>query len=310
MIITITLNPSLDLNIYVDKLRKNQNNRTNGMKYDIGGKATHVSLVLSALGVENIATGIMAGNNGQTLVNMMKNRNVECDYVFQDGDETRITYIVVQEEEEGTFMLTHTGFPISDETIENLFNKIKYLVRPKDYVVISGGIPAGIDVIKYGNLLKLIKDLGGILVVDTSKECLREAIKYNPFLLKPNELEIEELLGYKPADEKEYIKEIKKLNQNGIEIVALSLGEKGSIISTIDETIKIIPPNIIQVNDTGCGDVFLGGAIGMLYKQKSLIESFKYATAISASKATKMGTSEFCMDQTIKLLEEVKISVI
>lgn len=307
MIITITLNPSLDLNIYVDKLKKNQNNRTKSMKYDIGGKATHVSLVLSALGIENIATGIMGGNNGKRVVRMMEDREVHCDFVFQEGEETRVTYIVVQEEEEGTYMLTESGFSIKPATFEKLKQKIKEIVHEGDLVVISGGIPPGIDIGNYSDLLSLIEEIGGRLIIDTSGKCLAEAVKHKPYLIKPNEVELRELIGYRPIDAEECIEELKKLNAQGIEIVALSLGEKGSIISTKDKTLRVNPPDVVQVNDTGCGDVFLGGVVGMLYQEKDLDEVFRFATALSASKATKRGTSEFSLEEAKKFMEEVII---
>ncbi|GMG95334.1 1-phosphofructokinase family hexose kinase [Tepidimicrobium xylanilyticum] len=307
MIITVTLNPSLDLNVYVDKLKKNQNNRTKNMKYDIGGKATHVSLVLSALGIENIATGIMGGNNGKRLVKMMEDRGVDCDFVFQEGDETRVTYIIVQEEVEGTFMLTEPGFSIKTETFKKLKQKLREIVQKDDLIVISGGIPPGIDIGNYRCLLNLIEDVGGILVVDTSGECLLEAVKHKPYLIKPNEIELRELVGCELTDEKLYIKELKKLNNQGIEIVALSLGEKGSIISTKNKTLRIIPPNVVQVNDTGCGDIFLGGAVSMLYQGMNLVEAFRFATAIATSKVTKMGTSEFSLKETREYMKEVII---
>lgn len=307
MIATITLNPSLDLNIYVDKLEKNQNNRTKSMKYDIGGKATHVSLVLSALGIENIATGIMGGNNGKKVVNMMEERGVDCDFVFQEGDETRVTYIVVQEKEEATYMLTEPGFPIRPDTFEKLKQKIEKIVHKNDLVVISGGIPPGINIRNYSDLLNLIKEIGGRLIIDTSGECLIEAVKHKPYLIKPNEVELRELIGYSPVNEKECIEELKKLNDKGIEIVALSLGEKGSIVSTKDRTLRVIPPRILQINDTGCGDVFLGGAISMLYQAKNLEEVFRFATAIATSKATKKGTSDFSLEDAKKFMKEVII---
>ena len=307
LITTITLNPSLDLNIYVDKLRKNQNNRSKSMKYDIGGKATHVSLVLSTLDIENKATGIMGGNNGKTIIKMMENRNVNCDFVFQEGDETRITYIIVQQEEEGTFMLTEPGFRIESKTFEALKKKVKEIVRKDDFVVISGGIPPGIDIWNYGDLLNLIKEIGGRLIIDTSGECLKEAVKHKPYLLKPNEVELSQIIGYVPNSLEEYIKELKLLNKKGIEIVALSLGDKGSIISTIDKSFRIIPPKVVQINDTGCGDVFLGGAVAMLYENRALEDVFRFATAISASKATKPGTSEFSLEDAEKFRKETEI---
>lgn len=277
------------------------------MKYDIGGKATHVSLVLSALGIENIATGIIGGNNGEVLVQMMEDRGVKCDFVFQEESETRVSYIVVQREEEGTYMLTERGFIVSEETIEELKRKIKSIVNKDDMVVISGGVPDGVSMDIYSQILSLVEEIGAKLIIDASSEYLAEAIKHKPYLIKPNEVELKELLKFELVDEGEYIKELKKLNEQGIEIVALSLGDKGSIISTKESTLRIIPPNIVQVNDTGCGDVFLGGALSMLYKGCKLKEAFRFATAISTSKAGKSGTSEFSLEEAREFMKEVII---
>ena len=73
------------------------------------------------------------------------------------------------------------------------------------------------------------------------------------------------------------------------------------------DLLRIIPPDILQVNDTGCGDVFLGGAVSMLYKGCGLKETFRFATAISASKAGKNGTSEFSLEEAREFAKEVII---
>lgn len=309
MIFTVTLNGALDKIIFIEKLKKNHNNRSKDIMWDIGGKATHVSVVLSSMGIENIATGILAGRNGKRVQKLLENKDVKCDYVWQDGEETRETYVVVPEKEEGSYMITQRGFHISKDTYEKMKHKLSSLVREGDIVVFAGGPPQGIDTNLYIELLETVKRNKAKFVVDVSKEYLKEAIKVKPYLIKPNETEFRELIGKDINTEEEYIEEIRRLNNSGVEIVALSLGSKGSIISTKEKMLRIYPPEINEVNDTGCGDVFLGGAVAMISQGKSLEEIFNFATAISASKATKEGSSDFDLNQTKDFQKKVTIKL-
>jgi 1-phosphofructokinase family hexose kinase len=307
MIITVTLNPALDKIIFLAELIKNYNNRTKKLVYDIGGKATHVSVVLSSMGVENIATGILAGRNGKHVQKLLIDKNVTCDFVWQEGDETRESYIIVPENEEGSYMITQRGFAVTDETFEKLKNKLKKLVNEDDIVVFSGGPPPKITVEMYRQLLQIVKNKKAKLITDVSREYLLEAINEKPYLIKPNEIEFKEIVDKDINTEEEYVEEIKGLIDKGVEIVALSLGKKGSIIGTKNKIIRIYPPNVIEVNDTGCGDVFLGGAVAMISQNKELEDIFTFATAISSSKATKEGSSEFCLKETNELMKKVEI---
>lgn len=310
MIITVTLNPSLDKIIFVDKLNRNQNNRSKGMFYDIGGKATHVSVVLSSMSIDNIATGFLAGANGRHIQDLLEKKNVNCDFVWQDGFETRETYIVVPQSESGSYMITERGFTVSGESIEGLKKKLKTLIKKDDIVVFSGGAPNGIDSRIYGDIISVVNEYEGILILDSSGEFLVEGVKAKPYLIKPNELEFRDIIGYTPSNDDELIAEAKKLNGNGIEIIALSLGSRGSIVCTKNKAIRVLPPKVKEVNDTGCGDVFLGGAVAMISQGKDIEDIFRFATAISASKATMQGTSDFSLEQTKELMKGVIISAI
>jgi 1-phosphofructokinase family hexose kinase len=310
MIVTVTLNPALDKIIFLDKLIKKHNNRAKEIIYDIGGKATHVSVVLSSMEIENISTGILAGENGKRVQRLLEAKGVKCDYTWQKGDETRESYIVLPRDEEGSYMITQRGFAIKKDTFENFKKKLEGFINKDDIVVFSGGPPPQITVDMYRELLEIVKHKKGKLIVDVSREYLKEAIKIKPYLIKPNEMEFREIMDKDITSEQEYIEEIKKLNDYGVEIVALSLGKEGSIISTSNKKLRMYPPKIKEVNDTGCGDVFLGGAVAMIFQNKGLEETFRFATAISASKATKERSSDFSLNEARELLKEVRIELI
>ena len=93
-----------------------------------------------------------------------------------------------------------------------------------------------------------------------------------------------------------------------INIVVVSLGEEGSIVGIKNNGIyNFRPPKVNVVSETGCGDIFVGGVISQIYLNKDIIEVFKFATAISASKATHFLSSDFSLEQTEKLLDKVYV---
>lgn len=307
MIITVTLNSALDKIILVDKLVKNRNNRSTEIRYDIGGKATHVSVVLSSMGIENISTGFIAGENGKRVQKLLEDKNVRCDYVWQEGSETRVSNIIVPKDEEGSYMITEKGFGIVKKSLEKLKGKLKDIVKEDDIVVFAGGPPPKISIENYKELLQIVKDKKAKLVVDSNRVWLKEALKVQPYMIKPNEREFNEIMGTDISTVDDYVNEIKKLINSGVEIIALSLGKQGSIIGTMGKVFRVYPPEIVEVNDTGCGDVFLGGVVAMIAQGKNIEEVFKFATAISASKATKEGSSDFCLKQTIEFMDKVML---
>ena len=196
MIITVALNPGLDRIIVLDRLIKNQNNRSKSMYYDIGGKATHVSVVLSSMNISNIATGFLGGSTGRHVQDLLEKKNVKCDYVWQDGCETRTSYVVVPEAEEGSYMITERGFAITEVSVRRLMDKLRALIQKGDIVVFSGGMPNGIDSRTYGDMLSIVKEREGILMIDSSGEFLVEGVKAKPYLIKPNETEFRDIVGH------------------------------------------------------------------------------------------------------------------
>ena len=305
MIYTITLNVSLDKIVTLPHLKVNTDNSALDIFFDIGGKATHVSMVLSAVGVPNVATGFMAGYTGEMVNNMLKDAGVDCQYIWVDGKITRETTLIRIAGEEGSYMITERGFEVPREYLDKLFDKLNNELKEGDMVVISGGPPKGVEKPEYEELYSLIKSKGAKLIVDIGKGYLPYAVDAKPFLIKPNQKELEDYLGRQLNGEEEVIEEMLKLNDNGVEYVIVSLGSQGSLMSHNGEVFKAVPPKVFERNDTGCGDVFLGGVVSQIYLNKPVEEIFRFATGLGASKATKEGSSEFSLEEAAEYAKQV-----
>ncbi|MDN4593877.1 1-phosphofructokinase family hexose kinase [Polycladomyces subterraneus] len=308
MIYTVTLNTALDRILHIKgKIERKKNNRVCGIQYDIGGKGTHVSLVLSALKIPNIATGFVGKNKKDQFIQLLERKGVNCDFVVQNNATVRETLVLLDSTGEGSLMITEPGFQPTIESIQRLHQKLSQQVQPGDWVVFAGSPPEGFSPDDYRELLQCVKENGGRLVVDTSGPYLETAIQLRPYLIKPNEYEFQQMVGRTLSTVEEYTGEIEQLMAEGIKYVIVSLGERGSLVGHNGEVFQVIAPSIEARNDTGCGDVFVGGIVAMLSRKADLEEALCFATALSASKATHTSSSSFSLEQTRQLEKQVRI---
>jgi 1-phosphofructokinase len=308
VIYTVTLNTAIDRVIYIDGiLSRKKNNKVKRTFYDIGGKATHVSVVLSRLRIPNIATGFVGEKNKEKLMQLLEEKGVACDFIAQAGCPTRETLVILDDAGEGSFMITEKGFSVHGDTLEKLKRKLSEKVTEGDFAVFAGSLPPGLDGDQYRELLQAAAEKGGKLILDTTGAQLRSAIRLKPYAIKPNEDEFQELVGKRLNTPDEYASEIKKLLQAGIEYVIVTLGKKGSLVGHGDEVYRVLPPKVKEVNDTGCGDVFVGGFVAGLHQRFPLEKMIRFATALSASKAEQPESSAFSPERAEQLEGEVVI---
>ena len=312
MIYTFTLNTAVDRIIYFEEeLERKKNNKISRYLYDVGGKATHVPIILSQLGIDNIATGFIGTEKGELLTELLEKYNVKSEFIVQEG-KTRESFILVDNSGKGSFMITEKGFTVSEESYGKITAYMNEKLKKGDVAVFAGSPPPGIDVEKYRKLLKAANEMEAKLFIDCSGKFLKTAILENPFLIKPNKDEFEEFIAKTGiSDENEYIPYMEKLLDSGVKNVLLSLGKDGSMLAMENrEIFRIYPPKIKEVNDTGAGDSFVGGVVAGIAKGGDLLEAVKSATAISASKVASGMSSGFDNEEVKEFLKEIKIKKI
>lgn len=307
MIYTVTLNTAVDRIVQIHgRLTRKANNKTKSVKYDIGGKATHVSVVLSALNIPNIATGVIGGETGNQMVRLMELKGVNCKFLKQENCETRESIILVDESGEGSYMITQKGFPLSEDSIDRLKRFLVENVKKEDIVVFAGSPPHELNVEIYGTLLAIAKNQGAKLVVDAAGPYLKKALDYCPYLIKPNEFEYQEFINLKCETIEEYVDALKTHELN-TEVTIVSLGKRGALAKKGDEIVHVIPPTIHEVNETGAGDFFVGGLVAKIYENASVEDMLRMAAAIGASKAMQEESASFNLCDIEDLLAKCKI---
>ncbi len=304
MIYTITLNPSLDKIMYLKQLKQGSDNNAYKTVYDIGGKATHVSVILSKFKTYNVAMGFLGGRNGQMVEKMLNSSGVITDFIY-DNAQTRLSTLLRVDNEEGSYLITNKGDGVSRESINKLFDKIRANLSKGDYVVVSGAPPVHFTKEDLNEMFDIINEKEAVLFTDIAKGFMQTAIDAKPLLIKPNLKEFYEYWNVESLDKKDIYKKMLSLNDMGIRYTVLSLGKDGCLLGFKREIYKFNAIDILEKNDTGCGDCFLAGIVYGLYNGYSIFNSLKIATSIASSKANHEGCAEVDLNQVREFYKNV-----
>lgn len=305
MIKTVTLNPSLDYIVDVENFEASIINRSHGEKFLPGGKGINVSQVLSNLGMENMALGIVGGFTGEYLALLLKQKNIHEDLIFQEDALTRINVKVRSGSETA---INAQGPSICEETKNKLLNQIKNL-NDGDYLVLAGKIPPSMPSDFYLEIMKLVNSKDVEVVVDAEKEQLKKSLSYKPFLIKPNEEELGSVFNVKINSQADVIHYARELQKLGARNVLVSLGEKGAILVTEGNRVYCgNSPKGELVNSVGAGDSMVAGFLYGYIKKNSFEEALKYGLACGAASAfsEELATS----DDVLKLIKNITINAL
>ncbi len=289
MIYTVTFNPALDYVMKVDELRFDDINRTYDEELNYGGKGINVSAVLSRLGVENIALGFKAGFTGEKLEELLREDGIKAEFISLKNSMTRINVKIKSKTE---LDINACGPPISESELEKLFDRLKTL-SANDIIVLAGSVSSNLPADIYERILSVTSAAGVEAVVDTTGKLLLNVLKYHPFLIKPNHIELGDLFGIKTDTEEDIIKYAKLLQARGARNVLVSRGKKGALLITENgktHTIGIIPGK--PKNSVGCGDSMVAGFIAGYLEKHDFAYALKLGSACSNATAFSYGLAD------------------
>lgn len=305
MIYTVTLNPSIDYVIKVDKLTTGNINRVNEEHVYPGGKGINVTRILKSLDNDNIALGFVSGFTGDYIINSLQELNLKSDFIKVKEGFTRINVKVKSEEETE---INGQGPKISKEELNQFYKVIDKLVDG-DILILSGSIPSCLDERLYESIMKKVEDRDIKVIVDATKNLLLNVLKYKPFLIKPNNHELAEMFNVELNSTEDVVFYARKLKEMGAQNVLISMGKDGALLVT--ENDEVFASNVAKgevVNSVGAGDSMVAGFIAGYLKSNSYEEALRLGAASGGATAfsSDLATREF-ID---KLVDEIKIEKI
>lgn len=284
MIYTITMNPSLDYTVFIDRLNIGEINRSVYEEISFGGKGINVSAVLMELGIDTKVFGFIAGFIGNEIERFLNKAGINNDFIRLSEGNSRINVKIAGNEQETA--LNAKGPCITENDLNELYIKIDNL-HDNDILVLAGSLPKNLPSNIYERILDRIKDRKIKAVVDAEKEILLSTLKHKPFLIKPNHIELGDIFN-KQIDNvneiKHYAKELRKM---GARNVIVSRGSNGAVLVTEkDEIYETRVEKVDAVNTVGAGDSMIAGFLtGYLNKGDY---SFALALGTAAGTATAL----------------------
>jgi 6-phosphofructokinase 2 len=306
-ILTITLNPALDVLTSIDKVSDTHKMRCGAVIKHPGGGGVNVARVLHRLGANCVAAYLTGGVTGERHHKLMSAEKVRC-HVIPIAEETRESFSAHETSSGNDFRFVLPGPNISAAEYEALFHYVAQHM-PKKFLVISGGLAPGVPDNFYARLASLAKQHGVRVVLDTNGPALAETLKVGVYLFKPSLRELRDLTGQDLPDEKAQVAAAQQLIDSGqAEIVAVSLGADGAIVVSATEHWKARSIQVDVQTTIGAGDSFVGGMVWSLARGDSLLKAFQYAMASGAAALLAPGTSLCQVADIHRLMPQLTVS--
>lgn len=302
---TITLNPAYDLLGFCPKVELGDVNLVQTNALLAAGKGINVAKVLSDLGIKLTVGGFLGKENRDGFNLLFKSLNVEDKFQTVDG-RTRINVKLTEENSEVTD-LNFSGFTINDQDWQTFVSNSLEWLKEIDMVAISGSLPAGVSLEKFTEWMKKVKAICPKVVFDSSRDALVAGLKANPWLIKPNDKELEMWVGRKLSTLSEIKTAAMELIDGGVENVVISLGSKGALWVTKREAWLAKPPKCKVVSTVGAGDSMVGGLMYGLLNNKSIKDTLVFASSVAALSVEQAGVGVSDRQAVTNMSEKIEI---
>ena len=287
MIYTVTFNPAIDYVVRLDKpLEVGAVNRANGEDCVLGGKGINVSGVLAQLDCPSVALGFVAGETGAWLERGLAAQGLKTDFIHLEQGMTRINVKIKAGQETE---LNGAGPDIPESAVQQLEAQLDTLGED-DILILAGSIPKSLSQNTYERLLARLDGKGVRCVVDATRDLLVNVLPYRPFLIKPNNHELGEIVGRELTSDEEIIAAARSLQEKGARNVLVSMAGDGALL--VDEqgqTHRIGCPKGKVVNSVGAGDSMVAGFVAGWMQTKSYAFALRLGTACGSATAFSLG---------------------
>lgn len=304
-VITLSMNPSIDMSTSVDRIIPTRKLRCTAAKRDPGGGGINVARVVRRLGTDVTALYPAGGATGQLLRRLVDQEGIKSLAIEVSG-ETREDVTVLEQATGRQCRFVLPGPQLSEPEWRLCLDTVASWKGRSDYIVASGSLPPDVPEDFYGTIARMANELGAKIILDTSGPPLKMALEEGVYLVKPNLNELRELIGAGLENEDAWVEAGQSLVHAGrAEVVALTLGHRGSLLVTRDQAWRADALPIKPVSTVGAGDSFLGGMVFGLASGHRLETAFRYGNAAGSAAVLAPGTELCRVEDVERLYDEV-----
>ena len=284
MIYTVTVNPALDYVMILKEMEIGQLNRSFRELHYYGGKGINISVVLNNLKIPSVCLGFVAGYVGKEIERGLNSRGCMTDFIHLEQGCTRIN-VKLKEGGGRETEINGNGPYVEAEYLEQMKEQVRHL-KEDDLLILSGNVQKEIPSDFYAQLAEIAVSRGMAFIVDAEKSLLMPALPFRPLLIKPNQKELEEMVGHKVSSPSAIMEAAQYLQEQGARNVLVSRGKDGAYFLGEDGGRYFLDaPRGTVINTVGSGDSMVAGFLSKYLKGESLIRAACYGVAAGSARA-------------------------
>jgi 1-phosphofructokinase family hexose kinase len=308
LIITVTLNAALDKSLEVPNFTPGRRHRTVDQTTMPGGKGVNIARAIKRLGQPVIATGLAGGATGNRILEALGDEAILNAFV-RIREESRTNTAVLDPTNGQQTEINERGPSVSLQELELFREKLLYLAKGASICVFAGSLPRGIDADVYAGMIREVRRLGVTTMIDTEGDPLRLAVRAEPDVVSPNELEAEELVGHEFNDADDRAQAVAEMTRLGAgeAIMTVSDGCYAQVLESGLPTLYRVRVEEQEARSSiGSGDAFLAGYVAARYAGRSAVECLRFGVACGAESIHHFGAGIVEPAKVERLLDEVE----
>jgi tagatose 6-phosphate kinase len=295
VIVTVTLNAALDRTLTVPGFQIGYRHRSSDVLAIAGGKGINVARALKLLDVPVVATGLAGGRTGTRIVEELTSEAILNDFV-RIARESRTSSAVV-DPTSGTYTeINEWGPEVTAAELDLLGEKLHYLARGADFVVLAGSLPRRVPTSFYADVIRNLARRDVRVVLDSEGEALRAGVEAGPYLVLPNQNEAEGLVGQELEDDDDFLMALDAIAEMGPRNVVITL-ENGCFallrIGRKLRRVRALATHVEPVSRVGSGDVLLAQFLAAIVDENSPEDAIRLAVAAGAASVREVGAGRF-----------------
>ncbi len=310
MIITVTLNAALDKTLEVPSFTPGRRHRSVEQRTMPGGKGVNIARAIKQLGQPVIATGFTGGATGTRIVEALNSEAILNGFV-RISEESRTNTAVLDPTTGLQTEINERGPLVSAQELELFRENLLYLSKGASICVFAGSLPRGIEADVYAGLIRDVRKLGVTTMIDTDGDPLRLAVRAEPELVSPNELEAEELVGHEFNDVDDRAEAVVEMTRLGATEAIMTVSD-GCYAHVLEDGAHVTYRVRVEEQEprsaVGSGDAFLAGYIAARYSGRPPVECLRFGVACGAESTQHFGAGLIDPSRVDRMLPEVEAS--
>ncbi|EOX3448470.1 1-phosphofructokinase [Vibrio cholerae] len=307
-VVTITLNPALDLTGSVNQLNVGSVSLVGQSSLHAAGKGVNVAKVLSELGAQVTVTGFLGRDNQELFCQLFEQLGVQDAFIRIAG-ATRINVKLV-EQNGAVSDINFPGIQVTEADIEAFEATLQRLAQDHDYFVLAGSLPQGISPQRSAGWIAQLRSMNKKVLFDSSRDALLAGLDAKPWLIKPNDEELSQWCGRELTTLTDCQQASTELAQKQIENIVISMGAEGVMWLHENQWLHAKPPKMPVVSTVGAGDTLVAGLCWGHMQRMEKESLLRFATALSALAVTQVGVGLGDREQLNTLQQQIQVSAL